>query len=154
MSDNPRLLKQAVPLLLLKNAEDERIDGTTRFQKLVFLAEKEAFSECTEEEMPSFGFGPHNYGPYSNEFYDILDLLVEKGLINRSTQRTEGGNEKHVYTLAEDTSIENIENIDKIQRLNEHLQEIENEFGDMPLFELLDYVYDTYPEMTTKSVLS
>lgn len=85
---NPKLL----PLALL-HIGGESIDGATRFQKLVFLAQE----ETDLDEI--FHFRADKYGPFSPELAQTLDLLEERGLINKEVQTTRAGHERFEYGL-------------------------------------------------------
>ncbi|MFC7081199.1 hypothetical protein [Halorussus caseinilyticus] len=74
--------KKLLPLSLLRAADETAIEGITRFQKLVFLAQRE---ELDEELYP---FKAGKYGPFSKTLYDDIDRLVEEGFITQSSRET------------------------------------------------------------------
>jgi uncharacterized protein YwgA len=143
--------KKALPLALLQAAEDGMIEGTTRFQKLVFILQKgDLLNQEDIDENIQFDFKPHNYGPYSKELHDWLDSLAERGDIERKQQQTPAGNKKEVYQLPDGDSLENLISDEE---LAERIQTVVKEFNNRPLFDLLDAVYDEYPEYTVNSNL-
>ncbi|MCL9818316.1 Panacea domain-containing protein [Natronocalculus amylovorans] len=145
------VIKQALPLLMLK-ASDGQIDGTTRFQKLVFLAQKGDIESIDSfPEKYQYEYEAHNYGPYSKELDEILKAYIEEGIVSKQSVPTYSGNTKIVYELDRPDILDGI-NIDKINKMKQISEEISSEFGDTPLFDLMDYVYDRYEEYTVNSV--
>jgi len=150
--------KELLPLLLLEHGEGKMVSGITRLQKLVFLAQNGGLSEDPIPEMGKdveFEYVPHDYGPFSQELYDTLDKLHEKGLLNKSESRTKSGNTRYEFELTDkgeelltDSSDEYSENDQNI------LEGIQIRYGDMPLFELLDKVYAEYPKYAKNSNLT
>ncbi|MFB6177024.1 MAG: PadR family transcriptional regulator, partial [Halobaculum sp.] len=72
-----------LPLGLLAAADEETIEGITRFQKLVFLAQREQSVESL------YDFEAADYGPFSKELYDDLDKLVAKDFLSRKKEQTQ-----------------------------------------------------------------
>lgn len=152
-----------IPLLLLKASERKRIDGSTRFQKLVFLAQNEPDLSLSEDYQ--FEYFSHKYGPFSKELAETLDEADEKDLIEVEEQPTPNG-KKYIYQLTEEGEEELNEDLsDLISELEDlfgrefanevigEIESIENVFNNMPLSNLLEYVYNHYPEYTDKSEL-
>ena len=143
--------KKLLPLSLLSAADETAIEGITRFQKLVFLAQRE---ELDEELYP---FKAGKYGPFSKTLYVDIDRLVQKGFISQSTQSTSssGNDEKQVYELTEKgkTVIKNGLSADEESLSSEQLCTFVDEYNDMELWDLLEYVYETYPKMAENSKL-
>lgn len=137
------------PLALLAACDKESIEGITRFQKLVFIAQRELFNEDQ-----FYSYVPHKYGPFSKSLYDDLDELVDRGFIDQSTEDTVTGDKKKIYTLgakgerAVRRATENQIDVDL-----EAIEAIKQEHNDENLWDFLDYVYSEYPEMTTESKL-
>jgi uncharacterized protein YwgA len=138
-----------LPLGLLAAAEDETIEGITRFQKLVFLAQREELNEQPYE------FEAEKYGPFSQRLYDDLDRLVEEGFVDRSREQTQLRNTKQVYELT-DKGRHAVVHAPVEQRPNTTgtaLREFDRVYNQMNLWSLLEYVYDEYPKMAKNSVL-
>ena len=72
-------------LLFLKDANNPII-GTTRLQKLLFLAEKEKNIIAEDSD---FGFEAYNYGPASKKLYSDLEFLINIGFIKKSDENAE-----------------------------------------------------------------
>lgn len=148
-------IKRAMPLALLKLADDAEIHGITRFQKLVFLLQEgELLEKESLDDSEAFEFKPHNYGPYSKELHDWLDELVNQDLLEREKKRTPAGNQKEVYRWSDDgSSTLSDSDILNDEELVHRIEETLEKFNSMPLLELLDEVYEEYPDYTTNSVL-
>jgi len=82
-----------LPLALLYTDNSREIDGATRFQKLVFLAQEET-------DLPDiFEYQSDKYGPFSPELAATLDELENMNLIEKKISHNRSGNEKHLYSL-------------------------------------------------------
>src|SRR5260370_37802062 len=55
------------------------LNGVTRLEKLLFLADKEA--DIGKLVPNPFAFKPYDYGPYSKAIYEAVDLLEEAKLL-------------------------------------------------------------------------
>lgn len=150
--------KRVLPLALLYEADDYRIEGRTKFQKLAFLAEE----RLKDEGIEPYDFVPYDYGPFAEDLLHEIEALEEEGLVEVNKDRTLGGNERYDYELTEngrDTFEANPpedadeEAIGRFNTIREIAKEIIDEYGDYPVMNLLDYVYDEYEEYATKSVL-
>lgn len=139
--------ESTIPLILLYTDSSKSIDGATRFQKLVFLAQNEG-------RVPEiYQYNPDKYGPYSWELESDLRSFVDRGLIEINTQHNSVGNPKHRYALT-DGGYQYVQRIrDGYEDLFDELQEIKSRFNDRRLDDLLQYVYDKYPQYTTESEL-
>lgn len=138
-----------LPLLLLYANSRERIDGTTRFQKLIFLAQQEGGLSS------KYAFHAENFGPYSYDLAAEIDSYVEEGFIKRDTVPNEVGNEKEIYSLTTKgikvaKSAVTRDAYDPIMKI---LTEIKTEHSETPLQELLRYVYRKYDEYATATEL-
>lgn len=137
-----------LPLGLLEAAEDDTVEGITRFQKLVFLAQREQPVESL------YDFEAADYGPFSKELYDDLDKLVAKGFLAREKEQTQLRNTKQVYELTEkgQRALNNAPESDK-PSTDDGLAEVIREYDSMNLWSLLEYVYDEYPKMAENTEL-
>ncbi|MEZ3145188.1 PadR family transcriptional regulator [Halobaculum sp. MBLA0143] len=141
--------EQLLPLAMLDIAEDGRLEGITRFQKLVFLAQRE------REGASPYDFRADDYGPFSPDLYDDIDRLVDGDLIDYDEEETEFGNKVQVYTLTDmgRRAVENSDEMDFPVPEGE-LEELGDDFEDVDLWDLLEYVYTEYPRMARNSELS
>lgn len=140
-----------LPLALLYVDGSESIDGITRFQKLVFLAQKETDIGI------GFDFEADKYGPFSSDLYNAIDELENRGLIRQETEYTRGGNEKYVYSLTPQgqQAARKILNKDNtaIEQVFDAAEEIKSQHNDQTLERLLRYVYGNYEGYTENSEL-
>lgn len=145
------MITKLLPLAILRAAPDETVEGITRFQKLVFLAQNE------HEGATPYDFEPADYGPFSRELYDDLDLLDARGFVDCRVEETKLGNEKQVYELTDKgrRAVERArEEGEGFPIDDDGITETLSEYGDMSLWELLEYVYDEYPSLARNSELS
>jgi uncharacterized protein YwgA len=138
-----------LPLGVLAAADGETIEGITHFQKLVFLAQRE------RDGGSPYTFRPRDYGPFSKELYADIDKLERTGFVDCKEVTTDLGITKQVYELTEkgeravDRSDAGEFPIDASQ-----LEDLLEVYGDMSLWDLLEYVYETYSGTTRNSELS
>jgi len=71
-------------ILILLASKRNPIVGTTKLQKLLFLAEME--KSITPDDN-GFKFEPYKFGPASKELYNDLDFLANIGYITRSEDK-------------------------------------------------------------------
>jgi hypothetical protein len=120
-----------------------------RLQKGMFL-----FSEETDvPEDQKYDFRPYNYGPMSRGIYDDLDWLVADGLVEptpvegQSWSRyrpTDAGIERSHALLAQATADH--------PTAAQHLYETKQAVASVTFHELLEDVYQRYPDYATQSV--
>lgn len=142
-------VQRDLPLALLEEADEDEIHGITRFQKLVFILQQgDLIDDRGLPKESRFNYKPHNYGPYSKELHDWLDYLDEEGIINKKQKKTPAGNQKEIFTLQSEP-----EDIELDATTREKVKNTVEKFNDMSLLELLDQVYEEYPDYTTESKL-
>lgn len=170
----PKLEIDDVVVLLLgcptgKPELEDKLSGVTRLEKLVFLVEQETtLGELLDEDA---NFVAYNFGPFSPKVYQAVDALSGYGLLEdsrsiadsnedsweqvsvigvrspdpyatRDFRLTEKG-KRYYRALAEEVS-------------KEHIQELtglKEQFGLIPLRQLVRYVYRRYPNMTENSII-
>lgn len=132
-----------VPLLLCDILG--RLRGKTRFQKLVYLIQDEATAKDIQRS--SFIYKLSHYGPFSAELSSVLDDLQNRGLLKERVELTLSGYERYVYSITE-KGRRLLERSKRKSLLSKRLMEIVNdvadEFGDVPLSELVDEAYGRY----------
>lgn len=154
---------QILPLALIYQAGG-KIEGRTRIQKLTFLSSQ----RLEEEGIDLYDFIPYDYGPFDKQVYDALDFLRAEGFVEQKEIRTYGGDTRYDYMLTEkgyesvqenvpEEETESIGDISPLQRdvrtIFDIAGDVVDEYNDMPISNLLDRVYDEYPEYTSESVL-
>jgi hypothetical protein len=160
-----------VGLLYAKGASHrvgEPVRGITRLEKLVFLAlEEGGFSKAKAD----YSYKPYELGPYSKEVIDYLEALKQAKLVKADVEEFESHREVldaiaalgsleaagepgkvEVYSLTErglqvGNQVFNLMNPKERQAI----ENIKRRFNQVPLNELLKYVYDRFRGMTIKS---
>jgi uncharacterized protein YwgA len=137
--------EEILTLSLLYTRNREAIEGATRFQKLVFLAQEEQrFADV-------FDFEPYKYGPYSSELAATVRGLEARGLVEADPETNTYGKERIVYKLTREGYEQMREQIEE-QDLDEVLtavEEIKTAYNSWGTERLLKYVYRKYDEYTT-----
>ncbi|MEY2424373.1 MAG: hypothetical protein QOI95_4440 [Acidimicrobiaceae bacterium] len=147
----------------------DRIEGITRLEKLVFLVERE--SELRDLITEDADFRSHNFGPFSSKVYQAVDTLVAAGLVEdsaslSSTSEDAWETERVIGAEASDPyATRNLSLTARGRRYYEALitelpkdvgpmlAEFKDQFGALPLRQLIRYVYQRYPEYTEKSII-
>lgn len=150
-------------------ALQNRIQGVTRLEKLIFLLERETSVGKQLAEDPNFE--SHNFGPFSEKVYQAVDVLVAAGLLQDSAQLSRSTedtweSEQVVGTVQADPYA--TRNFTLTDRGRKYYQALITElprdtestlagfkarFGQLPLRQLVRYVYKKYPDFTEKSII-
>jgi hypothetical protein len=163
------LLAEDLVLLLIAahgpDGQTGRLNGITRLEKLLFLADMET-KVSTSVDLP-FAFRAYDYGPYSKAVYEGVDLLEQAGLLREErvlegasldeleedfaagTDIREGVERRFVLTDAG----EEVAALLKVRnpRESEDLAQIKQQYGGLPLRTLIRYVYRKYPDYAKAS---
>jgi hypothetical protein len=159
-------------LLLLRapgtdaSAQRDRIHGITRMEKLLFLADQE--SPLPGKVHDALVFRPYNYGPYSKQVYEAVDVLEdadlvgeEKALNGRPLDAMEeasiapdstAGLERRFYLTEDGREVADYlakQHPDYFQLLDE----VKGKYGNLPLRKLIQYVYRRYPKYAEESLI-
>jgi len=147
--------RKLLPLALMYADDEGTIEGRTRLQKLVFLLEQEL------EELPetpidgqNYNFIPYDYGPFSKALYDDIDWMSEEGWVNDSEEEMEDGQVKYDYEITEQGKefVESQLSTEEGQLISEIARDIEAEYNDVLLSNLIEQVYSEFPDFAEKSV--
>ena len=171
-------------LLLLYLNEKEPIKGAVRLTKMMFLFEKQIAPILKEKGLESDKlpeFFAYNYGPFSKDIYQQLDLfksinfieiedmytdeelssadnMIENEFVDECYEgdvelKTE--NNYWMYKIADKGSgfveSELLPNIEEQHKVL--LEQFKKKITDMPIKKMLHYVYTQYPEYTDKSLI-
>lgn len=145
-----------------------RIDGVTRLEKLLYLADRESALPSQVEE--PLQFVPYNFGPFSKAVYEAVDLLEEMTpplvrevrmadgeTIDNETEAGLGtGRTEYVerrFLLTEDGQLVAALLAGKHPEVMDLLTRIKRRYGVMTLNQLVSYVYNKYPEDTVNSLI-
>ena len=170
--DTEDLIAPDLILLLLAaptrwHQAEDRINGITRLEKLLFLVDQ----ECGWQGIlgKSFRFIPYHYGPYSKEIYEAVELLEEAGLLKEDRVFTDSELDRAEELLYSDMTTEisyerqfqlteNGKDVAKYlsnehPNLQEDISEIKNRYAGLTLQNLIFHVYHQYPEYAESSVI-
>jgi hypothetical protein len=126
-------------LLFLKHSK--KIEGKTKFQKMVFLAQKE--NKLSEE----FKFIKYNYGPYSFDLTKSLEALETTGFITVEKEEFETDGEfpgkKFIFQLTEDGE-KLIESEETKEEDSKIIKNVVEKWNNKPMEDIIKYVYSKY----------
>jgi uncharacterized protein YwgA len=97
----------------------------------------------------------YDYGPFPKDLLSDVESLDDDGVVGESETRTFNGNRRYDYGLQPDVSeqIEELAESDEdVREVLEAAQKIVDEHEGKPIRELLEDVYDEYPEYLENSV--
>ena len=148
--------RKLLPLALMYANGGEPIEGRTRLQKMVFLLQKELRQRehflVTE---PGYDFIPYDYGPFSRDLYDDLDAMIDQQFVDDTEEPLRSGKVKYIYEIEGDgqelveSEAESWEDVSEILQI---AREIKQEYNDMLLSDLIEFVYSEYPDYAERSV--
>jgi uncharacterized protein YwgA len=147
--------KDLIPLAILSNIGSGRIEGRTRLQKLAFLTQKELQDRIDLEE--ELEFIHYKYGPFSQNLIKAVEMLQDKGLLRRRKETNLNGDEKYIYTItrkgssAFEHNLENSSDSEEIQAISESADDVIGDYNQLSLSNLIETVYDEYPETAENS---
>ncbi|MFA9417992.1 PadR family transcriptional regulator [Natrinema sp. HArc-T2] len=147
--------KDLIPLAILSNIDSGRVEGRTRLQKLAFLTQKELQGRLELDD--ELEFIHYKYGPFSQELIETVEMLQERGLLQRRKETNLSGDEKYIYTItrkgrgAFEYNLENSSDSDDIQAISESAEKVINSYNELSLSNLIETVYDEYPETAENS---
>lgn len=150
-------------------ALQNRIEGITRLEKLIFLLERE--TAVGEQLTENSEFVSHNFGPFSEKVYQAVEVLVAAGLLQDSAElssSTEDSWEIEEIVGTRQANPYATRNFDLTERGRRYyaaliqdlpkgtetiLSDFKGRFGTRPLRQLIRYVYKKYPAYTEKSLI-
>lgn len=147
VNSESRISKRAKILLHMLYELGGEVKGTTRMEKLPFLLEKEFGVNL------AYHYIPMDYGPYSIELLDEINLLQKKGYIDVKEEIvpvTENGEtkdvERRVYCLTNKGKEKNEKLTQELADETKNSVHKVRRYNEMPLRELLEYVHKKYPK--------
>lgn len=148
-----------------RTGEGGRVNGITRLEKLIYIADRE--SDVARAVAEPIRFAPYHFGPYSKQIYEAVELLEQVELLEERQVRV-----GEVLDSLEDAELGAQDEAEYVERqfmltddgravaellasrnrdIAVVLAQVKGKFGDMSLNELLRYVYRKYPESAEKS---
>lgn len=148
--------RKLLPLALMYAENQQPIEGRTRLQKMVFLLQKELENRGkTGVVGEQYDFVPYDYGPFSKDLYADLDDMLDDHFVNDEEKLLQSGNVKYIYEIqdqGEDLVESQSEQWDEVEEIIQVAREIKDEYNDLLLSNLIEYVYSEYPGYAEKSV--
>lgn len=147
-----------------------RVNGITRLEKLLYLVEKET-SVADNVAGGRLQFRAYNYGPFSKDVYEAVELLEESGLLTEERvvdgQTIDSMEDVNVTGAVEaDEYVERRFVLTKNGRLVadllahhhpavvEQLTRVKDRYAARSLSGLIRYVYKTYPDSAKNSLIA
>lgn len=134
--------RYATLLLLLKHMG--YVNGRVQFQKLLFLLEKNYHINT------GYDFIPFKFGPYCQVIQEDIHHLDDYGYIEHEEVEKAGGEILHRYQITDHGEQYLLEN-DFGDIYDQVMQDLCYDFKNYSLRQLVEYVYDNYPEYTAHS---
>lgn len=146
--------RHLLPLVLLGVGDEAPVEGRTRLQKLMFLIQQRLEDQGGAIKW-GYSFEPYDYGPFAKALYDDLDELQRRSLVKERERCLDDDVIQYDYVLTKDGGEYVREKLDNshFDSLTITAESVKDEFNDMPLQQLIDYVYTEYPEYAENSVL-
>jgi hypothetical protein len=149
---------------------DGRIEGITRLEKLIFLFERETeLKDLLDDDLE---FYAHNFGPFSKQVYQAVEVLEAAKLITDSAKLSNNNEDAwETEELIGDQpdapyTTRNFELTERGRRYYNALREqflsdererdltvFKEKFGSIPLRQLIRYVYKRYDDQTVNSLI-
>lgn len=134
-----------IVLLLLYGDKAYPIDGNTRFEKLIFLTQKEIIDKWNVIMSSPFNYESDRFGPMATEMYDEIAYLKENGMLE------EIGKNHYKITDKGKRFVEKILFKRVPEKIIQAIDEKKRTYDRTELINLLRYVYEKYPDYTEKS---
>ncbi len=143
----------------------DALPGITRLEKLLYLVDRETTGGKTVGER--FEFKAYDFGPFSREIYGAVQVLEAAGLLHeelvysgRDVDSVEArlvgideepeGTERRFFLTDEGKAVAELLGRGASDLVRE-LSEIKDKYGQLPLRNLIHYVYTRYPESAERS---
>jgi hypothetical protein len=143
-----------------------RLNGITRLEKLLFLADRE--TEIKKLITEPLVFVAYNFGPYSKQIYEAVEILEEASLLTEERrvdgQDLDGMEEAERIDDTIDYSERKFELTPDGIAISDYLGSrnpeiiraltiIKDQYAALSLRELIRYVYTKYPESAENSII-
>ncbi len=122
------------------------VNGRVQFQKLLFLLEKNYHIQT------GYGFIPFKFGPYCQVVQEDIQHLIDYGYIEHEEVEKSGPEVLHRYQITDYGEQYILEN-DFGEIYDQVIQDLCYDFKNYGLRQLIEYVYENYPEYTTHSTI-
>ena len=147
-----------------------QINGITRLEKLLYLADRETSASKVVSEDP-LRFVTYDYGPFSKDVYEAVEILEESGLVTEE-RFVNGQTVDDVEDARITGTVDDQEYVERRFTLTDQgdlvagllaskhpnvvveLSQIKDEYASRPLSSLIRYVYGAYPGDAVKSKIA
>ena len=148
--------------------ERDRVNGITRLEKLLFLADQE--SPLPGKVVEALVFKPYNFGPYSKQIYEAVDVLEDAGFVVE--EKALNGRPLDLDAMEEaSVDADEVEGVERRFYLTDDgrtvadylakqhpayevlMTDIKTKYGNLPLRKLIQYVYRRYPAFAEASLI-
>ncbi len=127
-------------MMFLKHAK--KIEGKTKFQKMMFLAQKE--NKLSKE----FEFIKYNYGPYSFELTKDIESLEKEGFLTIEKEEFATDNEfsgkRFIFQLTKKGEKFVKDNKNNFETDSKVINETVKKWNKKPMSDIIKYVYSKY----------
>lgn len=136
----------------------DEIEGVTKLQKLLFLIEQETEFFTEYESRVAFEFAPYKMGPFSEHVYEEVEFLLSLNAIQ--AEELPGANngstgseltEKRFTLTGKGEKIAHEVVRQLAPRYRDELEQLVGRYNALSTTELIEYVYDEYPEYAAES---
>lgn len=134
-----------LPLYITNTMKE--VEGKTRMQKLVFLAQRKIVENIKTKEV--YKFEPGTYGPYSADLAETVRFMESKQLICEKSEN-KGDHTLFSYSITEFGKKLLEDSAAFGEKTKTVIAEVLKEYGSMPLSGLVDRVHEEYPDMVKR----
>jgi len=148
---NKPVPRQVYTLLMLYTDNRSPIIGKLRLEKLIFLLDQTIRRKRLHIADKLYDFRPYQYGPFSEEVYDDIELLKDLGLVYVEERQ---GDQVFEITHKGTALVERMlkEKVIPLSLFNE-VEYIKRKWNRADLRSLLEYIYKNFKEYTQKSLI-
>jgi len=153
---NREYIKKPVPrqvytLLMLYTDNGSPIVGRLRLEKMIFLLDQTVRRKRLHIADKLYDFRPYQYGPFSEEVYDDMELLKDLGLAHIKEKQGE-----QVFEITDKGKVL-VERMLKERAIPSSLfsevEDIKRRWNRTDLRSLIEYIYKNFKEYTQKSLI-
>ena len=141
-------------LLLLADGnkeENEPIEGKTRLQKQLFLAQKSLSEHKIEKP---YSFRPYLYGPYCTDIYSDINLLEKEGVVKEEEIADPYCGIVRVFRLTTQgiNEAKNLIKNDAIKEQYEIVRVVKKEYNCMSVVDLVDFTHKAFKDYAKNAI--
>jgi uncharacterized protein YwgA len=147
--------KRLIPLALACVGDENPIEGRTRLQKMVFVIQQELSETEGYSEDRFYEYFAYDYGPFSKELAEDIDDMIDAGLlIEDEVEYNDEGDLKYLYRVDDSgREVAEKQRDEDAQAIIELAKSVKQRYNEqMSLPEVIDEVYEEYPEYAENSV--